>query len=248
MSDYKYDLTRQQIADHLGVSVKSITRYIQKYGFPFKKAVGKNNRLEYRFSSEEVDKWNFIRQRSTGTIIKKTSITQDTIKTQDTEIKEKRQNRTETNPPIENKIDKDGSAQVERVVSLLENQITSLGSMLDTLREQLANLNNQLEAKDVQIKELQNSHNNLLAIHQATSNRLEAPVAATPLDSLSKEPNKPVSLSDKAKAKIVKRVKKLSKEGYTPKQISKQFNGDGVSTFSGRGMYHARTIRKILED
>ena len=239
-----HTLNRQQAADHLGVSVKTLSRYVKKHSLPYKKVMGRNNRFEYRFSAEELDTWSHVRQRvEYNGLGQEVEGGRDRTVYKDTEITGKGQNRTGQKAGHVKEIDGDGkgkgSGTEDKVLSLL---IESYQQQIATLESQLSALQEQLAQKDSQIDKLQGNYDNIMQMFQAQMNRLVYDPAT-----LEKTTPKKAKKQSPEQLVVMDRIRKLREEGLSYKKIAKKLNAQATPTFSGRGKWQAGTVQKLVQ-
>lgn len=236
-----YTLNRNQAASHLGVSVKTLSRHMKKNGLPSIKAMGKNGRMEYRFSIEELDKWTYVRQRVEykGRGQEKTEEMAQALDKTDKRNEETGQGQDKKDIKEE---DKTGQVQdkTESVLSLL---LSSFQQQISTLEKQLAALQEQLARKDQQIQTLQETSGNLLQLVQVQMNRIEYQPETTRAAAPSQALKKP---SPERQA-VLQIIRNLQKKGLSHSKIAGELNSQGQPTFSGRGQWQPGTIQKLLK-
>lgn len=237
----EHTLSREKAAIHLGVSVKSLSRYMKNHGLPSIKVMGANNRMEYRFSIEELDKWTYVRQKVEH---KGKGQVKDRTNTEDLVCIEKGQHETghrQDNVNIKEG-DKAGREQGtnDNTLSLL---LSSYQQQISTLERQLAALQEQLVQKDAQIRTLQETSGNLLQLVQAQMNRIEH----RPEPAKMEPPPRATAKPSPDRKEVLSRIQELHKQGLSHLKIAGELNSQGLPTFSGRGQWQAGTVQKLLK-
>lgn len=258
----EYILNRDQAAEHLGVSVRTLGRYMKDHGLPSKKKMGKHGRMEHRFSAEELDKWLYVRQHveygGHGDEVSMSKV--EGVYNADVGQHSDGQGDV-MHDSDDMSMSRSGDDRMTLVVSTLQGQIESQEKTIDYLREQLVKKDEQLERLQTANDRLQDSFNSLMQLHQAQASRLEyVPAQPEPATEPVKQPAKREKPTKKKSAKkspkmapderekIEKKILKMRKDGLSMGKIAKALNKEALPTFSGTGKWQPGTISNILQD
>ncbi len=262
-------MNREEAALYIGVSVRTLQRYIKSKTITFTKQAGFRGRMEYRFEKKALDDWQHFKNNVTYREDNQTKNVDTLTENTDTLTRDRQEsgvsgqgtanslksidkneqsdtekdNETRQNDTDTGQNDRQETSRIRQVDSLVDRLLSSLEYQNQVLIGQLKQKDEQITQLTEMIADYRKQFNDRLLEYKQ--------IAVSTKQSKSKTSNVKTSsvLRDdvpEEKRDVLSMMLQLRNEGYSGREIADILNDKQIGTFSGIGNWTKRKVNDTL--